>query len=92
MKPIFGKWTRKSGAFDFYFLFHADGTFETDEIPGRSVASGTYKVLGEQIHVTTFDGDFCSAFIIKEVTPRSLTIAPFRNDGQIIPMIYSKPY
>lgn len=86
MNAIVGKWTRKSGSFDFYFHFKSDGAFETDKLSGRSVARGTYEVLGSTVGVTTFDREIHSIFVVKEVMRHNLSIAPFRNDDEIILM------
>ena len=51
-QSLVGKWKRFSQGYDFYFNFKSDGTFDTDELPGKDVTKGTYKIMGDTIMLT----------------------------------------
>ena len=49
---LVGKWKRFFKGYDFYFRFNSDGTFDTDELPGRDITKGKYEVAGNTIIIT----------------------------------------
>ena len=69
--PIVGKWFEKKDTYEFFFIFNADGTFETG---GALIGSGKYSVSGSILTLTARSSDAKDTF---SVSGNELTLTGF---------------